>query len=60
MKGRYIGENISLILETTDITDENNLPGMIFYSDFGILGQVWYLIVSNPDLCTLTYFEKSF
>ena len=22
---------------------------------FGILGQVWYLIVSIPDLCTLTY-----
>ena len=24
----------------------------------GILGQVWYLIVSIPDLCTLTYFVK--
>ena len=24
----------------------------------GILGQVWYLIVSIPDLCTLTYFDK--
>ena len=23
---------------------------------FGILGQVWYLIVLIPDLCTLTYF----
>ena len=22
----------------------------------GILGQVWYLVVSIPDLCTLTYF----
>ena len=22
----------------------------------GILGPVWYLIVSIPDLCTLTYF----
>ena len=22
----------------------------------GIMGQVWYLIVSIPDLCTLTYF----
>ena len=22
----------------------------------GILGRVWYLIVSTPDLCTLTYF----
>ena len=23
---------------------------------FGILGQVWYLIVSIHDLCTLTYY----
>ena len=22
-----------------------------------ILGQVWYLIVSIPDLCTFTYFQ---
>ena len=32
------------------------------YSDFvtfpfGILGQVWYLIVSIPDPCCLSYFE---
>ena len=25
----------------------------------GILGQVWYLIVSIPDLCNLTYYVKS-
>ena len=25
----------------------------------GILGQVWYLIVSIPDLCNLTYFYNS-
>ena len=25
-----------------------------------ILGQVWYLIVSTPDLCTLTYFNKDY
>ena len=24
----------------------------------GILGQVWYLIVLNPDLCTLTAFDQ--
>ena len=23
----------------------------------GVLGQVWYLIVSIPDLCLLTYFD---
>ena len=32
------------------------------YSDFvnfpfGILGQVWYLIVSIPDPCSISYFE---
>ena len=26
----------------------------------GILGQVWYLIVSFPDLCNLTYFFKNY
>ena len=26
------------------------------YFPIGILGQVWYLIVSIPDLCTFTYF----
>ena len=26
----------------------------------GILGQVWYLIVSIPDLCNLTYFYTSY
>ena len=26
----------------------------------GILGQVWYLIVSIPDLCTLTYMHCVF
>ena len=25
---------------------------------YGILGQVWYLIVSFPDLCRLPYFAK--
>ena len=24
---------------------------------FGILGQVWYLIVTFPDLCLLSYFN---
>ena len=25
----------------------------------GVLGQVWYLIVSISDLCTLTYFVRN-
>ena len=32
----------------------------VCYFPIGILGQVWYLIVSIPDLCTLTYFAKTF
>ena len=28
----------------------------VCYFPIGILGQVWYLIVSIPDLCTLTYY----
>ena len=26
---------------------------------FGIVGQVWYLIVSIPDPCCLSYFDHS-
>ena len=29
--------------------------GVQLHFPIGILGQVWYLIVSIPDLCTLTY-----
>ena len=29
----------------------------VFHFPIGTLGQVWYLIVSIPDLCTLTYFD---
>ena len=25
---------------------------------YGVLGQVWYLIVSIPDLCLLSYFQR--
>ena len=28
-----------------------------FTFPFGILGQVWYLIVSIPDICCLSYFD---
>ena len=30
----------------------------VIFPCIGILGQVWYLIVPIPDLCTLTYFAK--
>ena len=29
---------------------------LVCHFPIGILGQVWYLIVAIPDLCTLTYF----
>ena len=36
----------------------NQFSGSLIISDYyltiGITGQVWYLIVSIPDLCTLT------
>ena len=33
------------------------LSFVVFNCEFVTLGQVWYLIVSVPDLCTLTYFD---
>ena len=30
----------------------------VFHFPIGILGQVWYLFVSIPDLCALTYFVE--
>ena len=33
---------------------------IVFLSLCGILGQVWYLIVSIPDLCHLSYFGVRF
>ena len=34
---------------------------IVFFFAFqcGILGQMWYLIVSFPDLCRLSYFHMS-
>ena len=29
-------------------------------SPCGVLGQMWYLIVSIPDICLLTYFYDAF
>ena len=31
---------------------------VVCHFPIGILGQVWYLIVSIPDLCILTYFAR--
>ena len=32
----------------------------VFHFPSGSLGQVWYLIVLIPDLCTLAYFDSIF
>ena len=34
MKGRYIGENIRLICEVLQTTEAQNLPELVFLSDF--------------------------
>ena len=31
---------------------------VLFIIVYGILGQVWYLMVSFPDLCPLSYFKR--
>ena len=41
---------------------ENPLQNLISFSHqkCALLKNVWYLIVSIPDLCTLTYFKNNF
>ena len=34
LKGRYIGENIRLLFEIIEHAEEQEIPGMIFFSDF--------------------------
>ena len=34
LKGRYIGENIRLLFELLEHAEEQNIPGIIFFSDF--------------------------
>ena len=30
----------------------------VIFAAFGVLGQVWYLIATTPDICPLPYFEE--
>ena len=32
---------------------------LVCHFPIGILGQVWFLIVSIPELCTLNYFDEN-
>ena len=34
IKGRYIGENIRLVFDIIEYTEENNIPGVLFFTDF--------------------------
>ena len=45
------------LLKSSYIKD-NKKVDINFEMNIGILGQVWFLIVSIPDLCTLTYFDE--
>ena len=59
---RYLLDNIHISL----YNNGKGLTSWLFFVMFncvfvtfsrGILGQVWYLIVSIPDLCHLSYFN---
>ena len=54
--GMYL-QNDSYLISNSSYTIKLASKLKLIYSTFGILGQVWYLIVSIPDLCTLTYFH---
>ena len=51
---------LRLFVNCSERADLLALVGDVYYIfvtfPCGILSQVWYLIVSIPDLCTLTYF----
>ena len=34
IKGRYIGENIRLLFDLIEQTEENDIPGLLFFTDF--------------------------
>lgn len=34
IKGRYIGENIRLLYDVIEYTENNNVPGLLFFADF--------------------------
>ena len=50
--------NFKFDLNLSRAKDFQNLISMVTHFPIGILGEVWYLIVSIHDLCTLTYFGK--
>ena len=60
-----IGSSITAQSHTFVEIDHETISSIILLlpliqEGFGILGQVWYLIVLIPDLCTLTYFVDNY
>ena len=59
----FLSVHCSLVVSCWERADLLALLCVMFYCAFvtfpyGFLGQVWYLNVSIPDLCLLTYFIK--
>ena len=58
--GAYIFQLMRFARASSYVTDFNTrnklLTQKLLKQGFGILGQVWYLIISIPDLCNLTFF----
>ena len=57
----FLSVRCSLVFTCWEKADLLALLCVMFYCDFvtfpcGVLGQVWYLIVSTPDICLLSYF----
>ena len=57
----FLSVHCSLVVTCWERAGLLALLCVMFYCVFvtfpcGVLGQVWYLIVSIPDLCLLTYF----
>ena len=57
----FVFVHCCLVVTCWERADLLALVGDVYYIfvtfSCGILGQVWYLIVSFPDLCRLFYFE---
>ena len=59
----FLSVHCSPVVTCWERADHLALLCVIFYCVFvtflcGVLGRVWYLIVSISDLCPLTYFEN--
>ena len=59
----FLSVHCSLVVTCSEKAGLLALLCVMFFGGFvtfpdGVLGQVWYLLVSIPDLCLLTYFYR--